>query len=122
MLISSSELFFVNYGNEKKEISVTCDCGSVRSYMKCCAVKYTHACQPLLAGFHMVAYMLKPSCPGFVLGSCLSDANPKERSKKILFSALVSINGSALVQEREVVSVSGLQFFAIISPTFMDWC
>lgn len=81
MLISSSELFFVNYGNEKKEVSVTCDYGSVCSYMKCCAVKYTRVCQPLLGGFHMVAYMLNPPCPGFGLGSCLSDANLKGAKK-----------------------------------------
>lgn len=79
-------------------------------------------CNPLLGGFHVLAHMINPPCPGFVLGSRLSDANPKERSKKILFSALVGTNGSALVQEMEVVSVSGLQFLAIVSPTFMGWC
>lgn len=55
----------------------------------------------LLGGFLMLAYVLNPPCPGFVLGSWLSDANPNEKSKKILFSALVSMNGSTLVQEME---------------------
>lgn len=67
-------------------------------------------CQPLLGGFHMLAYTLNPPCPGFVLSSWLSNANPNERSKKFLFSSLVNINGSALVQEVEVVSVSGPVF------------
>lgn len=83
----------------------------------------TPVCQPLLGGFHMLAYMLNPPCPGFLLGSWLSNANSKERSKKkIPFFAMVSINGSALVQEVEVVSVSGLQFFAKVSPMFMSCC
>lgn len=30
----------------------------------------------------MLAYMLNPPCPGFLLGSWLSNANSKERSKK----------------------------------------
>lgn len=80
--MSSSELIFVNYGNEKKEISVPCDCGTMCSYMKCCAVKYPRVCQLLLGGFQRVPFMSNPPCPGSVLGSWLSNANSKERSKK----------------------------------------
>lgn len=77
MLISSSEQFFVNYANERKEISVPCDCGSVCSYMKCCAMECTHVPAPP-GGVPGWAYMLNPPCPAFVLGSWLSTANPNE--------------------------------------------
>lgn len=71
MLISSSELFFVNYANLKKEIFVTCDYGNMCFYIKCYALKYICVCQPHLGGFHMPGVYIKFILSSFKMCFCV---------------------------------------------------
>lgn len=81
-----------------------------------------HPCTSPSWGGSWVGIHVKSTLSCFCVGLMAEHCKSQWRVKKFLFSALVSINGSALVQEVEVVPVSVLQFFAIVSPTFMGWC